>query len=384
MNAAERYAGMQTVTSATSHFDPWMTPDRHCSPRMPLWSGPRTPGADLLARRSATVWLDRARCGPGTAAGSGHERLAPARHAEVPRSWVGEHSRLTHRHGAVCSSGPCRAWCCEPVRCLTLTGYEVGHPRLEATINPDMDLYLDLMKRCLMDGIYGDDDAGPDPTDGRYDSGLRSHGQSGGTWPSHAHTMIGQRRLDNIQHCVESVIRDRVPGDLIETGVWRGGATIFMRSLLKAMGITDRTVWVADSFKGLPAPEPGRFPADAGDTLHTYAKLAVPADVVRSNFARYDLLDDQVRFLEGWFEDTLPDAPIERLAVIRMDGDMYGSTWVTLETLYPKLSSGGYLIVDDYGAIPACRQAVMDFRDRNAVSDAIQEIDWTGVYWRKV
>ncbi len=88
----------------------------------------------------------------------------------------------------------------------------------------------------------------------------------GRDWPARADSMIGLRRMDNIQDCIETVIRDDVPGDLIETGVWRGGATIFMRGVLKAYEDTTRTVWVADSFEGLPPPDPARYPADAGDT----------------------------------------------------------------------------------------------------------------------
>lgn len=204
-----------------------------------------------------------------------------------------------------------------------------------------------------------------------------------GIWPMHAQTMIGLKRLNNIQQCIETVLKDRIPGDLAETGVWRGGATIFMRAVLMAYGITDRTVWVADSFEGLPKPNPSQYPADQGDTYHTYDELAVPLDEVKANFARYGLLDEQVRFLKGWFRDTLPNAPIDRLAVLRLDGDMYESTMDALVCLYPKLSSGGYVIIDDYHWIEACRKAVTDFRLLNTISDEIIDVDWTAIYWRK-
>lgn len=246
-----------------------------------------------------------------------------------------------------------------------------------------IDLYLDLMKRCLTDALYGDDQPGPDPTNPSFDQLIRFKGAPGGQWPSHAHTMIGWERLDNIQACVESILSERVPGDLIETGVWRGGATIFMRAILKAQAVTNRTVWVADSFEGLPEPAPAHYPADAGSTLHTYKKLAVALETVKQNFARYGLLDDQVQFLKGWFKDTLPQAPVKELALIRLDGDLYESTWVALESLYPKLTLGGYLIVDDYGALEACRQAVHDFREQYRITEPIRQIDWTGIYWRR-
>jgi len=195
--------------------------------------------------------------------------------------------------------------------------------------------------------------------------------------------MIGWERLDNIQFCVEDVLRNGVPGDLIETGVWRGGATILMRALLRAWNVTDRRVWVADSFEGLPRPSADVYPDDEGENLHQFDQLAVSLEEVKSNFAKYGLLDEQVQFLKGWFCDSLKSAPIEKLAVLRLDGDMYESTIDALNHLYPKLSEGGYLIVDDFGAFKSCRHAVEDYRKMHRISDPIQRIDWTGVYWQR-
>jgi len=196
--------------------------------------------------------------------------------------------------------------------------------------------------------------------------------------------MIGLRRMDNIQYCLEQVIRDDVPGDLIETGVWRGGACIFMKANLMAWGDTTRNVWVADSFQGLPKPDPSRFPADAGDTLHKRGGLSVGADQVRHNFERYGVLDDRVKFLVGWFKDTLPTAPIESLSVMRLHGDMYESTWQAIEPLYPKLSPGGFCIVDDFGSHGSqAGQAVHDYRKAHGIDEEIVDIDGFGAYWRK-
>ncbi len=195
-------------------------------------------------------------------------------------------------------------------------------------------------------------------------------------------TMLGLKRLDNIERCVVDVLERNVPGDLIETGVWRGGAVIFMRAILAAYGVSDRTVWVADSFRGLPPPDPEKHPADLGDVHHTRAQLAIPVEQVKRNFERYGLLDDQVRFLVGWFSDTLPAAPIDRLAVVRLDGDMYASTIDALRPLYPRLSPGGYLIVDDF-ALTGCRAAVEDYRREHGIPERIIEIDQSAVYWQK-
>lgn len=205
----------------------------------------------------------------------------------------------------------------------------------------------------------------------------------GADWPYHADTMIGLKRLQNIKECVLKTISDGVKGDLIETGVWRGGATIFMRALLKAYNVTDKKVWVADSFEGLPKPNVRKYAHDRGDAHHQQEILRVSLDDVRKNFAKYDLLDEQVQFLKGWFRDTLPTAPIDALSVLRLDGDMYESTMDALVYLYPKLSPGGYVIVDDWGAVRACRQAVEDFRSQHKIKCEIMPVDWAAVYWKK-
>lgn len=202
-------------------------------------------------------------------------------------------------------------------------------------------------------------------------------------WPADALTMIGMQRLTSLQRCVERVLADNVPGDLVECGVWRGGASILMRAVLAAYGDETRRVWLADSFAGVPAPDAANYKADKGDRLHRYAALAVPEAEVRANFERYGLLDDQVRFLPGWFKDTLHRAPIERIAVLRLDGDLYESTIQALDALYPKLSPGGFCIIDDYHPIPACKQAVTDYREKHGITAEIVDVDGTGVLWRK-
>jgi hypothetical protein len=207
--------------------------------------------------------------------------------------------------------------------------------------------------------------------------------EEGLDWPAHAETMIGLKRLENLQTVVTDVVRRGVPGDLVETGAWRGGACIFMRGVLRALGDPSRCVWVCDSFQGLPPPDARRYPADAGDVHFSRAELAVSEEDVRANFARYGLLDDRVRFLSGWFRNTLPTAPIEQIAVLRLDGDMYESTWDALVNLYSKIVPGGYVVVDDYGGIAACQMAVADFRREQGIEDEIHGIDSSGVYWRR-
>jgi O-methyltransferase len=156
-----------------------------------------------------------------------------------------------------------------------------------------------------------------------------------------------------------------------------------MRAVLAAYGIEGRRIFVADSFEGLPKPDAKKYPAEKGDKHHVQIYLSVSKEDVENNFRKYGLLDDQVVFLKGWFKDTLPEAPIEKLSILRLDGDMYGSTMEALESLYPKLSSGGFCIIDDYGAVSGCKLAVDEFRSKHRIDSEMREIDWTGRYWRK-
>jgi hypothetical protein len=253
------------------------------------------------------------------------------------------------------------------------------------TPDPCRDLYLELLKRSLL-GLIDEDASNLYPDRIGQPSKVAPHERErrviGQDWPTRAPTMIGEARLDNIRFCIEQVLADAIPGDLIETGVWRGGATIYMRAVLKSHQVSDRRIWVADSFEGLPAPNVAKYPHDKGMNLEDYKELAVSLEDVRANFARYGLLDGQVEFLKGWFRDSLPDAAITSLAVMRLDGDLYESTMDALVNLYGRLSRGGYVIIDDY-QVPACRQAVHDFRNREDITDAIVPIDWAGVYWRR-
>jgi hypothetical protein len=206
--------------------------------------------------------------------------------------------------------------------------------------------------------------------------------ENGQFHPSYAHTMIGLKRLRNLQFCVETALNDNVPGDFIEAGVWRGGACILMRAILAARGVTDRRVFLADSFRGLPEPDAEKYPVDRDDPHHLIHTLAVSRTDVEANFRQFGFLDEQVVFLEGWFKDTLPSAPIDKLAILRLDGDMYESTMEIFENLYSKLSPGGFCIVDDY-SLPNCKQAVEDFRARDGISAPLEVIDYTGRFWRK-
>lgn len=279
--------------------------------------------------------------------------------------------------------------------------FDTMSPAANTTQAVNDRLYLDLLKKCLTGYLYPESSnieivprRGMHMARKTLVKALNKRGYKlfkvmpfdpdardrGADWPSIGYSMVGCKRLDNLQACVESVVEDGVPGDLIETGVWRGGACILMRAILRVHGVGDRNVWLADSFQGLPAPS---LNADQGYDLSESSYTKVSLEQVQEAFQRFGLLDPQVKFLKGWFKDTLPTAPIGRLAVLRTDGDLYESTMDVLNSLYHKVSTHGFVIVDDYHDWPPCRQAVDEFRTRNGILDPIQEIDGRGVFWRK-
>ncbi len=292
-------------------------------------------------------------------------------------------------------------------------------------------LYLDLLKRVVSNTIYEDeplfhlDDDGELVASKEFSLEYRVKGRD---LPVAAHTMVGIKRLNNLQYCVENTIVSGVAGDIVESGVYRGGASIFARAVLKAHHVVDRRVILCDTFlSGPPLPYwkaflleklasiPSRrwqrwfyrqtqrdrryksFPKEENPD-DEFTKWSIwslqnaralqkrkPAslETVKLNFARYGLLDDQVMFLQGFFADTLPRAPINRVSVLRLDGDTYESTIDVLTPMYPKLSRGGFCIIDDYHAYRGCRRAVDEYRQANHIEDAIQEIDGIGVFWQR-
>jgi hypothetical protein len=247
------------------------------------------------------------------------------------------------------------------------------------------DRYLTLMKSVITDTVFGD---GPDPdtlSAASYVQGLVSHCIRGD-----ALTLVPTARLDNIQKCIEDVIASHVAGDVMEAGVWRGGTAIFMKAVLDARDSGHRQLWVADSFEGLPVPDAELHPVEARAhdsklMREIYQHFAVGLEEVQGNFARFGLLDERVKFLKGWFKNTLPTAPLGPLSVIRLDGDYYDSTMDCLVNLYDKLSPGGYMVVDDYGQDDwtYCRKAVDEFRETRRITDPMIKVDSTCYFWQR-
>jgi O-methyltransferase len=259
---------------------------------------------------------------------------------------------------------------------MAASGDRAATERLEAEVARMRTTYLDLMRDSLIGRLNEDPPLPASKVEGYQDD----YREQGWDWPSKAPSMIGARRMDNVRSECERVLQRGIPGDFMETGVWRGGACIMMRAVLNAYKVADRRVIAADSFAGFPVSSAVE---DAAFELQGHADFAIPLDDVKAAFARYGLLDAQVIFLEGLFKDTLPSAPVEALAVLRLDGDMYESTKDGLDNLYRKLSPGGTLIADDYYLFEAQRKAVDEFRAAHGIADPIVQIDHFGGFWIK-
>lgn len=240
-----------------------------------------------------------------------------------------------------------------------------------------MSLYLDLLKRTLTRTLFMEGEA----------LEKRSKGLD---WPGQgdAETMIGVERLTNIEDLAGEVFRHSIPGDFVECGVWRGGATIFMAGIISQEYENDaisgsaseyRRVFVCDSFEGCPQGT-GSY---SDDPHHTFHFLKVTEEEVRKNFERYNLLGQNVKFVKGWFKDSLPQAPIDQIALLRADGDLYESQMQILTSLYDKVSPGGYVIIDDYYNIAGSHHAVNDFREKRGITSPMVRVDWCAAYWRK-
>lgn len=205
--------------------------------------------------------------------------------------------------------------------------------------------------------------------------------QINGTFPYHHNITWGENRLsmlpwtgiEHLHKCIIETVNKKIPGDFVETGAWRGGACIVAKSVYNELK-SDTKIFVVDSFEGLPPPDVSKYPDDKNDTHYLDQNMKASLETVQENFRKFGLLDDSVIFIKGWFKDTLPTAPIDKISILRLDGDMYESTIDSIENLYHKLSVGGYCIIDDFYH-PACRRAIYDFRLANNIKEKIKKVD---------
>jgi hypothetical protein len=212
-------------------------------------------------------------------------------------------------------------------------------------------------------------------------------------------TMLPPPRLYNFIDAVDSVNAEGIPGDLVECGVWSGGALALAALWDQRRPGSNRSYLGFDSFEGLPPPTPedkdvfDRFTAASArkgrmidrPLMRTGVCVGDAADTVRQFFRDAGVDPSRTRFYPGWFQDTLPIAvaDIDAIAILRIDGDWYDSTKICLDTFYDLVPPGGYIIIDDYGCFEGCKDAVEEFRAARSITTPITFVDQHCVYWRR-
>ena len=207
--------------------------------------------------------------------------------------------------------------------------------------------YANLIQRCIADGET-------------YSWAGRFH-----------YSGTGIDALNNIRFCCEDVIKNKIPGDFLEAGIWRGGAVIYMAALAKFWK-EDRTIWAVDSFQGMPKPNP-----DCPHEITDYSSLTgliVPLSEVRDACSKFEVLE-KITFVPGWFNESLQDLEIKQIAVLRLDNDYYESTLMTIRKFYPLIPVGGWIIVDDYDCVPGAKTAIDQFREEMHIKDQMYRMN---------
>jgi O-methyltransferase len=202
------------------------------------------------------------------------------------------------------------------------------------------------------------------------------------------YTMTTVQRIEAVVSATRHVVTHGIPGAFVESGVWMGGSIMAAARTLVEMGDTDRDLYLYDTFEGLPAP--GEHDGIVGseqpiDQLYANlqsaskdAFLNAPVDIVRANVARTGYPIDRIHTVQGLVQDTIPTTAPEQIAFLRLDTDWYESTKVEMETLFPRLSPGGILIVDDYGYLEGPKKAVDDFLAEYPQPVFLHRIDSSG------
>jgi Macrocin-O-methyltransferase (TylF) len=200
------------------------------------------------------------------------------------------------------------------------------------------------------------------------------------------YTMTSWERLYALYRSVQYVVENRIPGDIVECGVWRGGSMKLSAHVLLALGVTDRTLFLYDTFEGMTEPDP-EVDVDASGNKAANDWLEVqrrgvkwsyaPIEEVRDVIAGSGYPMDKVVFVKGPVEDTIPATVPDRISLLRLDTDWYSSTKHEMEHLYPKLSAQGILILDDYGHYQGARRGVDEYLSKLDKKPLLQRIDYS-------
>jgi len=197
---------------------------------------------------------------------------------------------------------------------------------------------------------------------------------------AHPHTTTQNEAIVSLHDAVRHVVRTGIPGSFVECGVWKGGSLLVVARALVELGVTDRDLFGFDTFTGMPAPtqEDVRYDGKRGsDPSAMNLHVAPSTDDVRGLVLGTGYPSDRLHLVPGRVEDTIPDAAPGEIALLRLDTDWYESTRHELEQLYPRLSSGGILIIDDYGHWQGARQATDEYLARLERPPFLSRVDYT-------
>lgn len=195
------------------------------------------------------------------------------------------------------------------------------------------------------------------------------------------YTMISIERAWALAQAVAYVCRSNVAGDIVECGVWKGGACLLASHVLVKEKDNHKKIWLYDTFEGMTSPGEEDCIASSGQPLRERNPEGWwTADIaeVRRNISSAVLGMERFRFVQGRVETTLKKEYPQQLSILRLDTDWYESTLFELEVLYPRLTPGGILIIDDYGHFTGARKAVDDFFEKQGIVPLLHRSDYTG------
>lgn len=195
------------------------------------------------------------------------------------------------------------------------------------------------------------------------------------------YSMGAKNEIDLMEECIKTIVNEKIEGDIIEAGVWKGGMGMWIQNLLNYYN-DKRTLWLFDTY--------GKFPESSYDKdrkIHPITEYLFSEKYnindVKINFEKFNLLDNNIKFIIGEFKNTIPITDISKISILRLDSDYYDSTMLILEKYYNNISKGGYVIIDDYNnEYLAAKEAINDFRKKYNIKNPIINKGYGYVYWR--
>lgn len=197
------------------------------------------------------------------------------------------------------------------------------------------------------------------------------------------HSMCDIKEVDQMEHLVKDVIRRRVKGSIVETGSWRCGLMKYAKAMLSTYDDSNRHIYMFDTFDHFPRPTQNQKDQAIHPIVEFLFENMQPLDQIKASFKELDLLDSNVHFIQGLFEDTIPKTDVGKIAILRLDSDYYESTMLVLKHYYKNIVPGGWLVCDDYNnPFLGAQAAIVDFRAAHNITSPIIDLHGGSVYWQ--